>query len=112
MQKGGPPANRSGQRTKTGNNEIKSPTRKTDVWGTQFILSLDGRATRPIGRWCSKYTRREIQSQKKERTYEILGVVSSTWHTEDKRQGAVIRHPPTHWRRLGGWPRFTFAPSS
>jgi len=39
--------NRSGQRTKTGNNEIKSLTRKTDAWGAQFILSLDIRATRP-----------------------------------------------------------------
>jgi hypothetical protein len=39
-------SNRPGQRTKTGNNEIKSPTRKNDAWGTRFILSLRVRATR------------------------------------------------------------------
>jgi hypothetical protein len=38
--------NRSGQRIKIGDNEIKSPTRKPDAWGTQFILSLDVRSTR------------------------------------------------------------------
>jgi hypothetical protein len=37
---------RSRQRIKTGNIEIKSPTRKTDAWATQFILSLGVRATR------------------------------------------------------------------
>src|SRR6267143_3903563 len=38
--------NRSGQRIKTANNQIKSPTRKPDAWATQFISSLGVRATR------------------------------------------------------------------
>src|SRR6266853_2051234 len=38
---------RSGLQIKTMNNEIKSPTRKPDVWATQFISSLGARATRP-----------------------------------------------------------------
>ena len=37
----------SGQQTKTGNNETRSPTRKTDVWATQFISPLSVWATRP-----------------------------------------------------------------
>jgi len=37
--------NRSGQRMKTGNNEIKSPTRKPGVWATQFVPPLSVRAT-------------------------------------------------------------------
>ena len=39
---------RSGLQIKTMNNEIKSPTRKPDVWATQFISSLGARATRPV----------------------------------------------------------------
>src|SRR6267143_2122507 len=38
--------NRSGQRIKTANNQIKSPTRKPDAWATQFISSFGVRATR------------------------------------------------------------------
>src|SRR5437879_5388628 len=38
--------NRSRQRIKTANNQIKSPTRKPDVWATQFISSFGVRATR------------------------------------------------------------------
>jgi hypothetical protein len=34
------------QRIKAGNDKFKSPTRKTDAWGTQFIPSLGVRATR------------------------------------------------------------------
>jgi len=37
---------RSGQQTRTGNNETKSPTRKPDVWGTQIHLPTWCRATR------------------------------------------------------------------
>src|SRR6266853_2437481 len=39
---------RSGPQIKTMNNDIKSPTRKPDVWATQFISSLGARATRPV----------------------------------------------------------------
>src|SRR5882762_8563853 len=38
--------NRSGQRIKTANNQIKSPTRKPDAWATEFISSFGVRATR------------------------------------------------------------------
>src|SRR6267378_3638176 len=38
--------NRSRQRIKTANNQIKSPTRKPDAWATEFISSFGVRATR------------------------------------------------------------------
>src|SRR3979490_2571442 len=40
---------------RTGNNETKNPTRKPDVWGTQFIPPLVVRATRPR---CSAHAKR------------------------------------------------------
>src|SRR6266404_483752 len=43
--------NRSSQRIKTANNKIKSPTRKPDVWATQFISSFGVRGTRPVPIW-------------------------------------------------------------
>jgi hypothetical protein len=39
--------NPSSQRIKTGNNQVKSPTRKPDAWATQFVPPLSVPATRP-----------------------------------------------------------------